>query len=125
MPEIAYPLYLVDRDHVVFTIKRPSDLGYHLERIDIEDKEYTGWDARGFPVELLLEGSEIQARLAGHDARPQELKAAILQYAHMGKQPFIPLEPQDDYAKLLQAAEAHLAAQSFWNKIKRWLSGKS
>ena len=125
MSEITFPLYLVDRDHIVFMIEKPGDLSYHLERIDIEDKEYTGWDARGFPVELFLKGSEIQARLASHDARSQELKKAILRYANMGKQPFIDSGTEDDCAKLLQAAEAHLAAQSLWKRIKQWLSGMS
>ena len=124
MPEIAYPIFLVDRDHIVLLIKDANHLNYHLERIDIEDGEYDGWDVKARPIELFLDGSDIRARLADEQACPTELKAAIFRYANRGKRPFIYQGPSDDYLNLLQAAEAHVAAQGFLSRVKHWLSGK-
>jgi len=45
--KIIYPIFLKDRDNWMYVLKDQKEVEENLEKIDIEDKEYIGWDAEG------------------------------------------------------------------------------
>ncbi|MFH1699283.1 MAG: hypothetical protein ABIE07_01745 [Candidatus Zixiibacteriota bacterium] len=44
---IEFPVYLIDQDNWMILINYENGLEYHLETIDIEENEYSGWDSKG------------------------------------------------------------------------------
>lgn len=121
--EINYPIFLMDRDKWMFIIHNTTELNSHLEHIDIEDKEYSGWDINAFPLELYLEQKEIKVRHISSEPQLNRLKEAIFNYAKLArpKVPFVYSGPEDNVIELFKAVEEHIMAGSFTQKLKRFL----
>lgn len=80
---VKFPIFGQDKDKSMFIINTESELSYHLENIDIENKEYVGWDSDGKPVEFYLDNDEIKVRCFSNESKLEELKQAILDYAQL------------------------------------------
>lgn len=119
--EIEYPIFLQDRDNYVYMITSVEELNEELETIDIEEKEYRAWDAKGMQLELYLERKEIKVVMLANAPQLEELKDAILNYSRLAKSkaPFIYSGKEDNMAELFKAVEEHIRAGWITYKIKR------
>lgn len=82
---IKYPIFGQDRDKWMYMIDSGERLNSDLETIDIENKEYVGWDSDGKPIEFYLDEDEIKIRCKSSEPKLEELKSAILDYAKIAK----------------------------------------
>ena len=107
---VKYPILEQDRDKWMFIIETESKLGYHLEAIDIENKEYMGWDIEGRPIEFYLDKNEIKVRYLSNETKWEDLKEAILNYAKFAKPkiPFIDSGQYNNLGDLFRAVENHI-----------------
>jgi hypothetical protein len=78
---VVYPIFGQDRDKWMYMIDAESRLAYHLETIDIENGEYSGWDMQGKPIQFYLENERIKVQCQSNIQEPEKLKKAILHYA--------------------------------------------
>jgi hypothetical protein len=119
--EICYPIFVKDQDGWVSILNRFEDLQVKLEKIDIEDKEYTTWDAEGLPVELYLDQKEMKVKALSDENRQDELKEAILNYAKLArpKVPFFYSGTEKSMVELFEAVEKHIKNGRFVQKVKR------
>jgi len=119
---MKYPVFGQDRDRWMFMISSESELG-SLEAIDIEGKEYTGWNVAGIPVEFFLDKGNIKIKPLSEVPQIEEAKKAILNYAAIAKPkvPFNYYGPEDDMVGLFKAVEQHIKSGSLKEKIKRFI----
>ena len=105
---MKYPVFLQDRDKWVYIIESESGLSF-LEAIDIENKEYIGWNVTGVPIDLYLDKGEIIIRTLSEMPQLEKLKKAILDYASIvnPKIPFSYYGNENDITDLFRAAERH------------------
>jgi len=122
---MKYPIFGQDRDKWMFIINSESDLN-SLEAIDIEGKEYVGWDVTGMPIEFFMDKGAIKTRPLSQTIQIDELKKAILNYATIAnpKMPFNHCGKENDVIGLFKAAEEHIKSGSLMGRIKRFISGK-
>ncbi len=118
---VKYPIFGQGRDKWMFIIEKESKLDYHLEAIDIENKEYVGWDSEGKPVEFYLDNNKIKICCLSNESKLEELKKAILNYAKLArpKVPFSYSGSEDNIFELFKAVEEHIQDGSFVYKLKR------
>ncbi|MFA5087674.1 MAG: hypothetical protein WC552_01415 [Candidatus Omnitrophota bacterium] len=115
---VKFPIFGQDKEKSMFIIETSSKLSYHLENIDIENKEYIGWDGDGKPIEFYLDNNEIQVRYLSSEPESQQLKQAILDYARLGR-PKTPFEYSgSNVVNLFRTAEEHIAQGKVSYKIK-------
>ena len=117
---IKWPVFGQDRDQFMFMINSEQGLD-SLETIDIEGKEYMGWDVCGIPVEFFLDKRKIRVRPTSEIAQKEELRRAILKYAALAS-PKIPFKtdlPEDDIIGLFMAVEQHIKSTGMMRTIKR------
>ncbi len=123
---IKYPIFGQDRDKWMFMIDVESDLNSCLEVIDIENKEYIGWDQMGVPIEFYLDNGKIKIKIFSEDAQLERLKEAILDYAAVAR-PKVPFKDSgltDNVINLFNAVEGHIKDSGLIGKIKRFLQNK-
>lgn len=122
---ITYPIFGQDRDKWMFMIDSESGLNY-LEAIDIEGKEYIGWDVRGIPIDFYLDNEEIKVRSLSEEPQVERLKQAILDYAATArpKVPFNPSGLEDNVIGLFKAVEEHVERGSLRRKIRRFFGNE-
>jgi hypothetical protein len=118
--EIRYPIFLQDRDNYIYMISSVKELNEELENIDIEEKEYIAWDAKGMPLKLYSEQKEIKVVMLSSAPQLEELKDAILYYVRLArpKVTFVYSGPENDMVELFKAVEEHIKAGSFTHKVK-------
>lgn len=123
---MKYPIFGQDRDKWMFMIISESELD-SLEAIDIEGKEYVGWDVIGTSIEFFVDKGKIKIRSLSQTTQIEELKKAILNYAAIAnsKVPFNHYGREDDIIGLFKAAEQHIKSSSLMGRIKRFISGKN
>lgn len=106
---IKYPLFMKDREGWMYLLFSEKDINDYLEPVDIEDKEYDGWDIEGRPVELFMEDKRIKAKYISEDRDLDAIKAAILHYADIGTEvPFEYEETEMDPLELFNEAKEHI-----------------
>ena len=118
---LTFPVFLRDRDGWMYFIRAMENLDQDLERIDVEDGEYRGWDSHGWPVELSLQGPRISCEIVDLEGSPAvgELKAAIMNYATIAGPKNEPFSPSDtgDILTLFLEAEAHVKKSSIAHRL--------
>ena len=120
---IKYPIFAQDQGKSMFIIETESKLNYHMENIDVENKEYIGWGSDGKPVEFYLDNNEIKGRCLSKESRLEELKQAIFYYARFMR-PKVPFYYSgSNIVDLFKAAEEHIAQGKLSYKIKMKLKG--
>lgn len=120
---IKFPIFGQDKDKSIFIIETKFKLSYHLENIDIENKEYIGWDSDGKPIEFYLENNEIKVCCLSNESKLKELKQAILDYAQLYR-PKVPFDYSgSNVVDLFKAAESHISQGRLSYKIKMKLRG--
>lgn len=119
--EIAYPIFLQDRDKYMYMITSASEVSEELENIDIEEREYISWDAKGRPLEFYLKDNEIKNKIISSEPQLEKLKEAILSYAKVvrPKSPFIYSGSEENMFELFKAVEEHIKSESVIKKLKR------
>jgi hypothetical protein len=116
---IKYPIFGKADDRSIFMIDTESKLNYHMENIDVENKEYIGWDSDGRPVEFYLDNNKIRARYLSNESKLGELKQSIFDYARSYKSE-VPFDYSGtDVVDLFKAAEEHINQGKFWYKISK------
>jgi len=58
---VVFPVYALADDRSMFLVESPARVLYHIEPIDIENKEYLFWDADGRGVRISLKGETVHA----------------------------------------------------------------
>jgi len=107
---IKYPIFGQDKDKWMYIVETEQKLNSNLEKIDIENNEYIGWDSNGKPLGFYLEGDNIKVRCLSSDSNLNELKQAIINYARLAN-PKTPLTNPEKYEKvteLFKAVENHI-----------------
>lgn len=119
---MKYPVFGQDRDKWMFMVSSESELG-RLEAVDIEGKEYAGWDAEGIPIEFYLDKRKIKIKALSEIPQIEELKKSILNYVAIAKPkpPFNYCGPEDDIISLFKAVEQHIKSGSLIERIKRFI----
>lgn len=117
--DIHYPIFIKDKDGWMRMLNSKEEF-HDLEEIDIENREYTAWDARGLPLELYMDNDRIEIKTLSDFLELNKLKEAILNYAKIGrpKVQFVYLGQQDNMIELFNAAEKHIESGRFIYKIK-------
>ena len=118
---VKFPIFGQDKDKSMFIIETPSKLSYHLENIDIENKEYIGWDSDGNPIEFYLDNNEIQVRYFSNEPKLEQLKQAILDYAQFYR-PNAPFNYSgSNIVDLFKATDEHINQGRFSYRIVKKL----
>jgi hypothetical protein len=118
---VKFPIFGQDKDKSIFIIETESKLSYHLENIDIENKEYIGWDSDGKPVEFYLDNNEIKVRSLSSESKLEELKQAILDYAQLYR-PKVPFNYSgSNVVELFKTVEEHIDQGRFSYRITKKL----
>ena len=119
--EVSFPIFIKDRDGWMGILNTFKEVQIELEEIDIEDKEYASWDARGLPLEFYMDKREIKIKILSETPQLQELKGVMLNYAKLGRPrvPFVYSEQQDNMVELFKAVEEHINSGRFINKLRR------
>ena len=117
--KIIYPIFLKDRDHWMFVLKNQKEVEENLEKIDIEDKEYIGWDAEGKLLDFFVKEDEIKVGILSEKSHSEEVKKAILGYAHsaLPKVPFLPSKAEVDLLELFNKVEKHIRENTGFLRI--------
>jgi len=113
--DIKFPIFLKDRDGWMCMIKTAVGLD-HLEKIDIEQHEYVGWDFDARPIEIILTNDSIAVRLSKQGtAGIPAIRQSILDYARTAGPKDIAFNGDgiEDLIRLFEAAEKH-ASQTDW-----------
>lgn len=82
--EINYPVFIRESTGYMDILRGDSKIDC-LEEIDIDNDEYTAWDAIGRPLELYAENTDGRARYTNEEARPNEVKESIIAYVDQFK----------------------------------------
>jgi hypothetical protein len=119
--EISYPIFIKDRDGWMSILNECREIQDKLERVDIEDEEYTAWDANALPLDFYLDKDKIKARVLSKSPQLDEIREAILNYAKLAKPkvPFVHFGSEKDMIELFLAIEKHIKNHSFAQRIKR------
>ena len=122
MTEIKYPIFLQDKDKYMYVINAHSDLNGELEQIDIDNKEYSGWDIEGKPLDFYMEKKEIKVKIIFDNLKIEKLRKNILNYAKIArpKTSFICSE-NNNIIDLFTAVEKHIKEGSVKQKLKKFL----
>ncbi len=80
--KVSFPVFLKDTDRCMVFIKSIEHLNSHIEMIDVEDKEYTGWDVNGHKIELRSQGKSIEVHLVENTIDIEGLKSSLLFYSN-------------------------------------------
>jgi hypothetical protein len=83
--EIQFPVFVRARDcGDVTKYSSVHGLQRDVEQIDVENDEYEAWDANGVRISLSIQKPLwLKVELIDDTPLPDELAAAILEYAHM------------------------------------------
>jgi hypothetical protein len=116
-----YPIFGQDKGKWMFMIDSDPGLNYHLELIDVENKEYVGWDVRGVPIDFYLDQNNIKVKCISEETRLNKLRKAILNYVSLARptEPFVYTGPNDDIVKLFRAVEQHIEEGRINRGIRR------
>ena len=80
----SFPIIVKEKDSGdIYKCNSIADMQYHFEAIDIENMEYEAWDSRAIPLLLKVQKGPtwIKIEPQNSEARPDEVREAILQYA--------------------------------------------
>ncbi|UCE65017.1 MAG: hypothetical protein JSU85_09025 [Candidatus Zixiibacteriota bacterium] len=119
--KIKYPLFMKDRDGCMFLLSSEDDINYHLEHIDVEDKEYDGWNIEGRSVELFIEDKRIKAKYVSEEGDLEMVREAILHYAKIATDvPFLYEKADKEITNLFKEVEKHIRINKLglFKKIK-------
>jgi hypothetical protein len=106
---INYPIFLRDKASYMFLSSSQDDINYQLEQVDVEYKEYEGWDVEGRPIELFLENDKIIPKYVSEDYELDELREVILQFAKVSSNEPFEIEVTDrNPFELFKAAQDHI-----------------
>lgn len=76
----------MDREGWMYLISSPEAVSAVHEQIDIEDGEYSGWDADGYPISLIWDvNTGPRVKMSEGIASLDDLRSAIFRYAKLGK----------------------------------------
>lgn len=117
--EPRFPIFLKDKDGWMYLIDSAANLG-RLECVDVEEKEYTGWDVDGRHIGLGMNGDEITSTLIADGVQClDELAKSIIDFANkMGPKgdPFH-VKNVKDVLELFATAEKHANKSKLWNRF--------
>lgn len=116
---VKYSIFGQDKDKWMFKIDEESKLNYHLEKIDVENCEYAGWDVEGKPIEFYVDDEKIKIRYKSSQLQIEKLKEAILDYAKLGNPREEFIDKYSDVKELFQAVERHIDKARMSNKMKK------
>jgi len=119
---MTYPVFGQDRDKWMFMINSESDLD-SLEAIDIEGREYTGWDVKGIPIDFYLDKGKIRIKSLSEIPQLERVKKAILDYAAVAK-PRVPFNysgSEDNIIDLFKAVEQHIKSGGLMGKVRQFI----
>jgi hypothetical protein len=104
---IAFPVFLRAKgDKELREFESLKQIQGWIEPIDVENKEYEGWDSEGYPIDLQL-GAEnaITAGLLKDIAEVQALKKAFTDFAGLEEVPVVWNENSVDVHKTYSAVK--------------------
>lgn len=81
---INFPLFVRTKDSgEVALFNSVEELQFQIEKIDVENGEYEGWDKDGLPVQIKLQEPALWIRLepSAEDRKPDQLRAALFEFA--------------------------------------------
>lgn len=121
---IKFPIFLKDRDGYVYVVKSYDDIKKEVELIDVEEGEYIVWDSNGRLLEFYILNGEIKVRILDNEAKEEDLKKAILNYAEKFK---VEKKNLDDFLEkepfvLFMEVEKLIKDKKFLYKIKSFFS---
>ena len=136
--DIHWPIFVKDTDGYMFSSKDADDFAGTVERYDVEDNEYSGWDSDGQPLSIYwhdpaskarkssrwycpYSSGSAKVRVALGPPQPDTLREAIIAYARMSN-PHEPFESDEtDPCTLFLAAEAHALRNTLSARIARFV----
>lgn len=119
--DINYPIFLRDRDGYMYLLDSTSDVQARLEPVDVEDREYEGWDAHGRPVELHLDHGVIGVKALDEATQLDRLRASIVEYARLLglDESHVPQDEDRNVTELFNAIEQQTGFKGIIGKLKR------
>ncbi len=123
--EIQWPIFLKDQNGWMNAFNNSCDLKNHIESIDVEAKEYQGWDNQGHKIELFLEDNEIKIKIFSTTEYLNELIESIKKYVELErpKDKFIYMGNPENISQLFNAVNEHIKKTSLLCKLKNKLIG--
>lgn len=138
--DIHWPIFVQETDGCMFCCKDAEAFAADIERYDIEDNEYTGWDREGQPVSFYWHDPASKARKSSRwycsyssgsakvrvipgPPQPDKLRKAIIAFARMAN-PHETFESDErDPCRLFSAVEAHARRNTLSARIARFFRG--
>lgn len=128
--KINYPIFLAEQGDYMLTVVSESDLNYHIEPNAVAPglPEYHGWDYRGKPISLYLEGDRVLAAYTSEHLDFDGLINSIMTYVTKlgGNPPEAPAEIKTDPAALFKWADAlvetHYQESRLIGRFRRWIT---
>jgi hypothetical protein len=118
---VVFPVYALADDRSMFLVESPARVLYHIEPIDIENKEYLFWDADGRGVRISLKGETVHA--IEHTDNDLSLQEAFKLYSEAYGLSTDTTGPIAEVWGRLQEAEAALPKPaSLWSRLLRMLT---
>ena len=118
-----FPIYLRNKDHAELKkFASENEVRGYVEDVDVENREYEGWDNNGYPVTLELDQTRalIVKTHTGPSARDQALQA-FADFATAEGSEFTPADTEADlqtiFDKLMSAITNARRSKPRWQRI--------